>query len=88
MTIRLHIDRVVLDGVDVPHGSRRALRESLERELANRIAADGISNALAGGVAVPAVSAPPIELAHGTAVSKLGASIAASVYAGIGGGRR
>ena len=88
MSIRLHIDRVVLDGVDVPTGSRRALRESLQRELASRIAENGISDALAGGIAVPSVSAPPIDLAPGTGAPKLGASIAASVFAGIGGGRR
>jgi hypothetical protein len=88
MSIRLHIDRLILDGVDLPPGSRRALRESLERELASRIAADGISGVLSGGAAVPSLSAPAIDVAHGTGAPKLGASIAASVYAGIGGGRR
>ncbi|MFL6247270.1 MAG: hypothetical protein ACJ74H_14660 [Thermoanaerobaculia bacterium] len=88
MTIRLHIDRVVLDGVDLAPGSRRAFRQSLERELASRIAAEGIPGALASGIAVPSMSAPAIEVASGTAAPKLGASIAASVYAGIGGGRR
>ena len=87
MKVRLHIDRVVLDGVGVPPGSRRALRESIERELASRIAAGGLSDALASGIAVPAVSAPPIAIAHGTPAPKLGASIAQSVYAGIGGRR-
>ena len=87
MKVRLHIERVVLDGVDLPPGSRGALRASLEHELASRIAAGGLSDALASGIAVPAVSAPPIELAHGTPAPKLGASIAQSVYAGIGGRR-
>jgi hypothetical protein len=87
MKVRLHIERVVLDGVDVPPGSRGALRASLERELASRIAAGGLSDALASGIAVPAVSAPPIVIAHGTPAPTLGASIAQSVYAGIGGRR-
>ncbi len=87
MKVRLHIDRVVLDGVGLPPGSRRALRESLERELATRIAAGGLAGELSAGIAVPSVNVPAIEIAQGTSASKLGASIAHSVYAGIGGRR-
>ena len=33
MTIELHIDRVVVDGVDLPPGQSRLLGEALEAEL-------------------------------------------------------
>lgn len=85
MSIRLHIDRVVLEGIEVPHGSRAALRASIERELAQRIETNGLAQELRAGVALPSVSAPPIEIAHGTPAPRIGAAIAASVHAGIGG---
>lgn len=87
MKVRLHIERLVLDGIDVPPGARRTLRQSLERELARRIAAGGLSSELASGIAVPSVSAPAIDTAPAKDARKLGAAIARSVYTGIGGRR-
>jgi hypothetical protein len=86
MKVRLHIERIVLDGLDVPYGARAALRAAMERELARRIAAAGLAPALSAGTAVPSVAAPPIEAAGPP--TRLGAAIAAAVYGGIGGGER
>lgn len=85
MNVRVHIDRLVLDGIDVPHGSRRALRASLERELAQHIRDHGLAGELAAGIAVPSVAVPPIEVTPDA--PRLGAAIAGSVAAGIGGRR-
>ena len=85
MNVRVHIDRLVLDGIDLPHGTRRAFRASLERVLAERILAGGISPELAAGIAVPSVAVPSIELTADA--PKLGAAVGHSIAAGIGGRR-
>jgi hypothetical protein len=85
MNVRVHIDRLVLDGIDVPYGARGALRASLERELARHILANGLHPELASGIAIPSVAAPPID-AHANP-PRLGAAIAESVANGIGGRR-
>ena len=85
MSVRLHIEHLVVEGIDVPHGARRAFRAALERELTQRIAAGGIGDELSSGGAVPSVAAPAIDLASGTDAPRLGAAIAGSVFAGLGG---
>ena len=79
MNVRLHIDRLVLDGVNVSAADRPRLQAAVEAELARLIEANGISPALASGVA------PPITLAPKATPAQLGASIAGSLYGGIGG---
>jgi len=86
MNIRLHIDRLVLEGLDVPSASRAALGAALEQELARLIAAGGLAPWLAGGTAVPSMDAPPID-APGSP-HQLGTAIAGALYAGMGGARR
>jgi hypothetical protein len=83
MNVRLHIDRLVLEGLEVPYASRAALRAAVETELTRLIAGGGLSPALAGGIAVPSVRAPQIN-ADGTP-QQLGTSIAGAVYGGVGG---
>jgi hypothetical protein len=83
MKVRLHIDRVVLDGLDVAHGSRGLLGAAVEQELARLVLAGGLSPALAAGMAVPALRAPQIG-ANGTP-AQLGTAIAGAVYGGLGG---
>jgi|tagenome__1003787_1003787.scaffolds.fasta_scaffold19441517_2 hypothetical protein len=89
MKVRLHIDRLVLDGFDLPPLSRGELRAALERELAHLIAAGGLAPALAQRVSLPSVGAPQINapLAGGDG-AQLGTAIAKSLYGGLGGGER
>jgi hypothetical protein len=84
MNVRLHIDRVVLDGVDVAAADRPRLRAAIERELARLIGSGGIAPDLARGAALPRVPAPPVELARGAKPAQLGNAIAGAVYGGIG----
>lgn len=83
MNVRLHVDRLVLDGIDVPYAARGALRAALEQELARLIANGGLSPSLAGGAAVPSLRAAeiPIDGSPG----RLGVAIAGAVYGGLGG---
>ena len=84
MKIDLHIERLVLDGIDVGPAQRPHLQAAVEAELGRLLAEGGIGDGLAGGGAVPAVRAEGFALsADGSPVS-LGQQIARSVYGGIG----
>jgi hypothetical protein len=85
MNVRVHIERLVLDGIDVPYGERGALRASLERELARQLLANGVAPEWASGIAIPSVSAPSIEATANAPA--LGIAIANAVASGIGGRR-
>ena len=90
MSVRLHIDRLVLDGVNVRAADRPRLQAAIESELARLIASGGISPELTNGIAVPSVRAPQISLSNDS--KQLGTSIASAVYGGVGnvgrGGKR
>ncbi len=86
MNVRVHIERLVLDGIDVPYGSRGVLRASLERELARQLLAHGLAPELASGIALPSIAVPPVD-ASDVAAPALGIAIANSVADGIGGKR-
>ena len=83
--IHLHIDRLVLEGVNVRHADRPHLQAAIESELARLIANGGISPELANGIAVPSVRAPQISIASDA--RQLGTSIANAVYGGVGGAK-
>jgi len=87
MSIRLHIDRVVLDGIDVAAADRPHLRAAMETELARLIGERGLAPELAGGIAVPSVRAPRIELGAGARPAQIGTAIAGAVAGGVGGKR-
>jgi hypothetical protein len=82
MNVRVHIDRLVLDGLDLPPGSGVALGVALERELARRIAGGGLAPSLLGGIAVPSLGTPPINAAGPP--RQLGAAVGGALYGAIG----
>jgi hypothetical protein len=84
MNINLHIDRLILDGVNIPSSQRHLLQATVETELTRLLADGGVSSSLAEGVALPHVSANGIQLTGGNDPAQLGRQIAQSVYGGIG----
>jgi len=88
MNINLHIDRLVLDGMNIPPGQHDLLKTSVQAELSRLLAKDGVSPSLANGTAVPAVSVRSIQMGSGKGLgnetTQLGRQIARSVYGGIG----
>jgi hypothetical protein len=82
MNIRLHIDRLVLNGLDMPVNAGGAIRIAVERELARLLSGGGLASSLASGTAVPSVRAPEIN-ATGTA-AQVGTAIGRAIYGGIG----
>jgi hypothetical protein len=87
MNVRLNIDRLVIDGIDVSAADRPRLQRAVESELARLIARDGIHRELASGIAVPSISVPAIGVGATPTPQHLGNAIASSVHDGIGGRR-
>ena len=82
MKIRLHIERLVLDGLAT--SEPRLLRQALEQELRSRLLEGGLSPELRSGGAVPKVNGGAIALSESNRPTKLGKQIAGAVYGGIG----
>lgn len=87
MKINLHIERLVLEGVQADQP--RLLRQALEQELTGRLREGGLAQELSRGGAVPHVDGGSIGLDQGTRShpAKLGTQIAGAVYRGIGGAK-
>lgn len=83
MNINLHIERLVLDGVNIAPGQRHLLQASVEMELTRLLTDGGLASSLAQGVALPRLSAGAMQLT-GSNPAQLGRQIAQSVYGGIG----
>ena len=84
MNVNLHIDRLILDGVNMVSGQRHLLQASVESELARLLTDGGVSSRIAAGGALPHVSANDIQFSGGNDPVQLGRQIAQSVYGGIG----
>jgi hypothetical protein len=84
MKIKLHIERMVLDGVavDRTHGGR--VRAAVEQELTRLLSAGGVAPELKSGGAVPAVRGGSIQVGKSNRPADLGRHIAGAVYGGIG----
>jgi len=84
MTINLHIDRLILDGLPMPHSQRPLLQAAVEAELTRLLTTDGLSPGLSAGGAIPHLPASSLQLPHDNSPAQLGRQIAQSVYGGIG----
>jgi len=86
MNVNLHIERLVLDGLNLEHGHEPLLRAALEAELTRLIADGDAATRLMPAGSMPRVSAPGIEMAGdgGGDAAQLGRRIARSVYDSFG----
>lgn len=84
MNLNLHIERLILEGINIEPHQRPLLQEALQTELTRLLTTGGLSQDFAGGLAVPRISAPSIPLAADNQPVRLGQQIARSVYGGIG----
>ena len=83
MNIKLNIERLVLDGVNITPEQRYLLQASVETELTRLLVERGLSPSLAQGTAVPQISTGGIQLTNNNP-TQIGQQIAQSVYGGIG----
>jgi hypothetical protein len=85
MNVRLHIERLVLDGLPLAPGQAPLVQAAVEAELARLIAGSGVAPGLPSLGAVPALRAGDLQLAPGTTPAGIGSQIARAVFSGIGG---
>ncbi len=83
MNINLHIERLVLDGVDIAPNQRHSLQASVETELTRLLTEGGLASSFAQGTALPRLSTSNIHITDNNP-TQLGQQIALSVYGGIG----
>ncbi len=88
MNVNLHIERLVLEGIEVGPAQRPHLQAALEAELGRLIGEGGVGGSLAGGGAVPSLKANGFQMNGEGNPAQLGRQIAGAVYGGMLGGRR
>ena len=81
--IQIYIDRLIIDGISVPHAQRPLLQSAVEAELGRLLAEGGVGAEWQQGGAVPSVSTPAIQLSPDGSPTQWGHQIAHAVYRGI-----
>ncbi|MEW5959505.1 MAG: hypothetical protein AB1801_17410 [Chloroflexota bacterium] len=84
MNLNVTIERLILDGLDLPPHLRPHLQTAVEAELTRLLADGGLSPSLQGGGAKPYLPARNIQLTESSHPAELGQQIARAVYGGIG----
>lgn len=79
MTIRLHVERLILDGVPLTGVERTRFEQSLVRELTGMFAVPGTAQLLTRHGALERLEAPDVRVQPHQSGTVLGARIARSV---------
>jgi hypothetical protein len=83
MSINIHIERLILDGLSVSDAQGPIIGAAVERELARLLATGGLESSLQSGGAWPSVPVSNLQLTAGKP-AYLGQQIATVIYGGIG----
>jgi hypothetical protein len=81
--IKVHIERLVLEGLPVERRHGPQVQAAVEAELSRLMSEGGLSPELASGGAVPSVQADRIN-SVGKNPTQIGRQIAKAVYGGMG----
>jgi hypothetical protein len=81
--LRIHIDRLVLEGFDYSPREVAALESALGRELSQRLNANGVSQELLGSGSMAAIKVGNISLPQKPSPGQSGRAIAGAVHGGI-----
>jgi hypothetical protein len=91
MKIKLHIERLLIDGLPVAPSGAVELRGAIETELARLMTSGELDSGLAGG-RLAYLNGPRMEIRQDAAPAEIGAGIAAATYGSLfhegGTGRR
>ena len=82
--IRVHIERLILDGLSVPHSQRSRLQTAIEEELAHLLTNGTLAIDLQTHGLLSSLNGGTIELTGNEGPHTLGKLIAQAVYRGIG----
>jgi len=83
MTLRIHIDRLVLDGFDFSAREAAHLESALRAELASRLGVSGISDELRSTASVDALRPAQVSLGRTPGARPAGRAIARAIHKGI-----
>lgn len=84
MNVKLHIDRLMLEGFQLSGSQGAGVKAAVEAELSRLIKANGVSQEFQRGQVVQRVRAGSFQPARNSTPRALGTQIAQSVYGGIG----
>jgi hypothetical protein len=84
LNIKVHIERLILDGVPIRPVELGALQDSVEQELTRLLAMGGLRPALASSKSLHTVPAAEIHVANDVTAVGLGNQIATAVHSRIG----
>jgi hypothetical protein len=84
MTITVHIDRLILDGVSIAPQEREVLQAAVEAELGRLLARGGVSPMLQATGALPRVAGGAMTWSATHTPAQRGRQIAQAVYQGLG----
>lgn len=84
MKIKLHIERLSLEGLPLTRNQGTAVRTAVESELTRMLSERGLSDGIRSGGAVRSLPTVGLEYASGATPVQLGRQIARAVYGGIG----
>ena len=84
MNVNLHIERLIVDGLEIDPSKRDSFKAGIESELTALLTAGGVGETLSAGAALPRVEGPAIQLQPDNSTPQLSRQIAGSIYGGIG----
>jgi len=85
MNINLHIERLVLEGLNISPGQGEQVKAVVEAELTRLLGDGGLSDVLQSGGAFQRGITGGIEVANNESPAQLGEQIAGAIYEGTGG---
>ena len=84
MRVNVYIERLILDGIDVPDYERPHLQGAIEEELARLLVEGGLKPELLANRAVASAQGGSLEIAAKGDPGGLGRQIARALHQGIG----
>lgn len=84
MTIHIHIDRLIFEGIPLSQRQRRLLQASLEAELGRLVAGDRLGAERLSQAAAPHIDAGEMGFTPNSSPVQMGQQIAQAVYRGMG----
>lgn len=86
MSLHVHIDHLVLEGLPLEFRGQAAFQSALEGELGRVLARRGLAQELAGGAALPRIEGGSLSLSGSTAPGPLGRQAGGHLAGALAGG--
>jgi hypothetical protein len=83
MNIELHIERLVVEGIDIPPGHGGQLREDVGAELIRLLRDGGLADSVTWAGAVARLRAPAVTVPAGSGLGDLGRQLGGAIYEGL-----